>query len=91
MAGIMASTNNILAKVDQLRWVKLVPKASSALTDAYYGVLSSIIPRKILLSSIIPREIWWPCLFFETYDEHEAFFENDRGFAGERMKVKKLA
>ncbi|OEU10756.1 hypothetical protein FRACYDRAFT_246624 [Fragilariopsis cylindrus CCMP1102] len=59
----MTTTDLPSAALDQLQWVKIVPKVS---------LTSSASPL-----STIDHPLWWPCLLFNEYEDFQEFFEDE--------------
>lgn len=60
----MTTTDLPSAALDQLQWVRIVPKVSLTSSSA-----SS--------SSTVDHPLWWPCLLFNEYEDFQEFFEDE--------------
>ena len=67
-----------IAALDQLQWVKIVPKVSlvaSTVTSASASTSTSTP------ASVVDHPLWWPCLLFNEYVDFQDFFHDELEFS----------
>jgi len=77
---IMASTRTYtsgrtdlpIAALDQLQWVKIIPKVS---------LLASTSTSTSIPASVVDHPLWWPCLMFNEYVDFQDFFQDELEFS----------
>mmetsp|Transcript_58169 Transcript_58169/g.65111 ORF Transcript_58169/g.65111 Transcript_58169/m.65111 type:complete len:663 (+) Transcript_58169:162-2150(+) len=75
----MASTNIAvtglpIAELNQLHWVRIVPKVSLARSSSSLALEDDSGP---ISTSVIDHQLWWPCLIFNEYADFQDFFEDE--------------